>query len=140
MHTLCEQLHATNMVRLLCVCVCVSLCVFESRGLLECRGAASAVNADVLWCKEDLSSKEKNAFFCSFLVTVNLFPDRLSFWWSEHVLDIIAIYLYIQGEMFEYVVHVMGELSAFICIDPYRDCAARRQLFHPEIFDFATAV
>ena len=64
MHTLCEQLHATNMVRLLCVCVgvcvsvCVSVCVFECRGVLECRGAASAVNADVLWCKEDLSSKE----------------------------------------------------------------------------------
>ena len=38
--------------------------------------------------------------------------------------------------MYEYVVHVMGELSAFICIDPNRDCAAGRQLFHPEMFDF----
>ncbi len=43
MHTLSEQLHATNMVRLkACVCVCVCMCVFA-------QGCCRSFGADVLW-------------------------------------------------------------------------------------------
>lgn len=136
MHTLSEQLHATNMVRLakgVCVCVCVLV-----QGCYWYFGAA-VLRLDT---EEDVGMQwlcQCSECWCVALQRwykqVNLLSIRTHFRVRLHVCALTCNRKHCHIRLYK-----GKDSSAFICIDPNTGFAVQRYLLSPLIFHVGTAV